>query len=905
MPFVESIPSSGGHSLDRVTARLCSRLLAFGLPYLYLMTSIAFYLHTYDSAQVKITLVQMGGIVLMGFWYVSLVCDFEKQWDEYAPVALPLIICLISGLVSFAHAAYRGPSLDECLRRVFYIHFALIALREFSTVERIRRLIFYLLIAVAVASMYGVVQFIDSSFFPAPQSGVDPFIWRQAFGPKPFSTFGNPNFFGNFLVILSPITLALMLKRNASRPLSVMLFGVTSLIVSAFLWHTTQVMTLIHLASWSSTVFILVIVGYAFLAVIRFSFLGLLFFMITLCTVVTESKGSWIGYTAGFVAFLMLVLYYFSQFQSDRMRIVIRRAAIGILLFATVSVGIYSRMRMSSIRFRVATWVSTWEMALMHPIWGNGIGSFRIIYPVVRRPQIFHIEAKHNTETDHSENEYWEVLQDEGIIGFGIFLWMIATFSALGLKALGRFTEGYSVRDPVSGKRKTIQDARAYYMLGVLAAFWGMLMHNFMDVSLRFVSSGIFLWLLAGLIGAMVVHDPMPETDAQAFDKADDHTERPHPQALLYAGQAICVGVFGYLTWMVLVQFTDTQGPFTGQFGEQLLWFIAWIAVLFTLVAYWYGLIRVLRSLKHVYGFLVLLAVTAWPLKIFWGYFMADVYHNRGIYFSKQGKWEDAIASYRKVVDLNPNYIMAYYFMGNVFTDRWGPGDVDRAMAEYEHVWAIAPNYVQSHHQAGLVYLKKGQDERRAYDQLHAEGKMAEADAALTQAETDWNQALVYFRKYHDIDPVFPANYARMGWVHIQLGEIAQLRGHPEETVKHQDAAEQAYKESLYAWVCRAPENDVLDEHWDGNHRHFDAEMFENLGNIRFMRGNLEGAARAYNLSLWQGPDNVRVLKNLASVFSRMGHQADAVRVWNRIRQLAPQDPDLQRVFHANVQTHP
>jgi hypothetical protein len=34
-------------------------------------------------------------------------------------------------------------------------------------------------------------------------------------------------------------------------------------------------------------------------------------------------------------------------------------------------------------------------------------------------------------------------------------------------------------------------------MLGVLAAFWGMLLHNFMDVSLRFVSSGIFLWLLA------------------------------------------------------------------------------------------------------------------------------------------------------------------------------------------------------------------------------------------------------------------------------------------------------------------------------------------------------------------------------------------------------------------------
>jgi hypothetical protein len=45
---------------------------------------------------------------------------------------------------------------------------------------------------------------------------------------------------------------------------------------------------------------------------------------------------------------------------------------------------------------------------------------------------------------------------------------------------------------------------------------------------------------------------------------------------------------------------------------------------------------------------------------------------------------------------------MANYFMGNVYTDRWGPGDVERAMQEYQRVWAIAPNYVQTHHQAGL-----------------------------------------------------------------------------------------------------------------------------------------------------------------------------------------------------------
>src|SRR5439155_17738464 len=203
-----------------------------------------------------------------------------------------------------------------------------------------------------------------------------------------------------------------------------------------------------------------------------------------------------------------------------------------------------------------------------------------------------------------------------------------------------------------------------------------------------------FLWLLAGLIGAMVVHDPMPETDAQAFAKEDLSAAPAHPQSLLFIGQAACALVFGALTWMVLRDFNDAQGPLTGPFGDQLLWLIAWVALLVTMGGFWVGLYRVGRSLRHVYGYVVLLAVMAWPLKIFWGYFMADVYHNRGIFYSKQGKWEEAIANYSHVVSLNPNYIMAYYLLGNVYTDRWGPADVDRAMKEYQHVWAIAPNYV-------------------------------------------------------------------------------------------------------------------------------------------------------------------------------------------------------------------
>ncbi len=886
---------------DRLTARLSSRFLSYGLPLIYLLTSIAFYLHTYDSAQVKITIVQMLGTVLISFWYLNLFSDQDRRWTSYWPVTVLLLASLASGLISFLHAAYRGPSLDECLRRVFYIHFALIAIKEICTLERLKRITFFLLIATAIATIYGLIQFLDSRFFQQPTPGIDPFVWRQAFSARIFSTFGNPNFFGNFLVIVTPVTLALLLKRHSEQPGEVLLFAVFTLLISTLLWKLPIVLALVHGESWYSFVFWAIMIPFSLWSILRYSFLGILLFLITLCNSATESKGAWIGYAAGFVSFLMLVLFYFSQFRSEKVRRTILQAATITMVVCTIAVTVYSRARTDSLRFRVCTWVSTWEMAQMHPIWGNGIGSFRILYPAFRRPQIFHIEGKHNTETDHAEDEYWEVLQDEGVLGFGIFIWVIITFSLLGVRSLGRFTEGLWVRDPASGKRKASDDPRAFYMLGYLSAFWGMLIHNFMDVSLRFVSSGIFLWLLAGLIGAMVLHDPLPENDAaKAAREEDQEPSTPaHPEVVLLIAQILTAGLFGAFLYMMLKQFKDIQGPFPDVFGDQLLWLIAWTSVLGTIAFVVWGIVKVARSMRYVYGFAILWAMLP-ALFVFWGYFMADAYHNRGIFYSKQTNWEMALESYRKVVKLNPNYMMAYYFMGNVYTDRWHPGDVDLAMQEYQHVWNLAPNYVQSHHQAGLVFLKKGQESRQQFDQYRSQHNDSAAIAALVETKKDWQQAIQYFEKYHAIDPVYEPNYARLGYVHSQLAEIAAIQGNRAEANRQFDAAEAAYEESLGAWVCGSPDNDVMHEHWSQNHRHFSAEMFENLGNVRFARGNLDGAARAYRMSLWVGPPSVRTLKNLSAVYSKLGRQADFFKTWNQLRQLAPTDPDVKKLFNGN-----
>lgn len=726
------------------------KILIYGIPILYFLISIAFYLKTYDSAQIKITLIQMGGTILLATWLIRLFEEDPAQFfKKNIVVIVSLIAFLVSGIVSYMNSPLKLASANELARRVFYISFALIIAKEFDSEERLRLLFKWLLAAAFVASLYGIIQYLDRQFFPPPpEPGLDPFIWRQAFGNRMFSTFGNPNFFGDFLVVMGPIVLALYLR---SRKLH-------------------------HLFLWS---------------------------MIAFCTVITHSKGAWLGFGAGILIFMLLAVGFFIKTQKAKQKTIIWVITLATLLI--VGGGIYKNLkgRTDSASFRIFTWLSTWEMINTNPVLGTGLGTFYVTYPAWRRPQIFMVEGRHNTETDHPENEYLEVWYDEGIIGFGIFMWLLAVFLWSGFNNLRVFSS--------LSKEKPKGDIRAYYQLGILTAVSAQLVHNLVCVSLRFVSSGIFLWLLIGLIGALSIHHPMAE-------KSLPSVPNKLPKWFKRTAQTA----------------------------------IAATAVYF--------------------------------LTVFYGYFDADVNHNLAIFYSKQGQWPQALERYTKVVRENPSFIMAHYFMGNVYNDRWQEGDSERAIDKYKDVWKLAPNYVQSHHQAGLIYLKSGEDQKRLEDQARGRNELKAAVGYDKKKKEYWNLALSEFAKYRMIDPIFPLNYYRIAWIYLQLGEP--------------DKAEQAYLAHLeYPLLMVKPPHSIWKEDWTKRRPEERAETYVNLGNLKFSQNNLKAAEDYYLKSLSESPNALNAIKNLTVLYSRQGKMDKVKEMWFRAKDIAPRDPDVMRAF--------
>lgn len=787
------------------------------LPILYLFIADSFYLRTYDSAQVKITLVQMGGICLFSLWLCRLLEEGKKGLLSKTDIATmaPFMAYFAWGIISYMHAPYKYSSLDGLLRRIFYMTVPLIVVREFDE-KGTSRLTRILMIASWITIGYGMLQWFDVTFFPkpGPGNGPDPFIWRGAFTPRVFSTFGNPNFFGNFLVLLFPILVAQFMK---TRRFSVLL------LIGMLLWNLVS----------------------------------------------TGTKGAWLGFTA---ASLLLAGAYFWFFDHERMvRNTKKLVAVGILAALAAVGGVIFKLRqdshLTSMNFRLHTWEATWEMISTQPVFGTGIWSFWTIYPAFRHSAIFHIEGKHNTETDHAEDEWLEVLFDEGIIGFGIFLWLIVSTCAIGYAALGQMTTGL--------KSGTRAPPRAYDLLGYLVAFQGMLAHNTFDVSMRFVSSGVFLGLLSGMVVNLARGTSLAEL--HKAEPAEPEGESSALQTLstflIWPARLVGWAGSGWLTFTLLKDFDKLQGPLYSmqQSGEVLQWWISWGCFLFIVGAQSFIFARLTFLSRNALVPLIV-GLTMWPLSLSWGLFKADVHHNIAIFFSKQKNWEQALKNYLEVGKLNPAYVMSFYFKGNVFNDRfdmrkvfnenWGDkngverDDFERALDAYDHVRSNAPNYVQMHHQVGVLYLKRAEWER-------SQGRPAEAEKYM-------DLALKRFELYSMHDPVFPPNWHRIAEIYMSRNNL--------------DKAIEAYNNLLLAPFCAAEDwlsqsergrhsvlaymtHRQIDGKWV--HRHDDPDAYARLGNAYFMKGDLAMAERAYRDSLTFDPNNQMAQKNLQVVYAK------------------------------------
>jgi len=831
--------------MSKKLIRCCNIVIEFGLPILAFLIALSFYLKTYDSCQIKITLLHIGATIIVAAWLVKVIERGKLVENrEQRLYAIPALFFLLSGIVSFSISPFKFTSFEELTRRVLYIGIFLIALVEFNSPEKVNRMFRWILAATFIAVFYGLVQFMD----------LDPFIWKGAFGDRIFSTFGNPNFFAAFLVLVTPLILTFFdfsdLRDTRRVVLSLALVSAIGVLYCFMQFLGKEGLMRIgslgamafrfFVENKSHAFFFLILLSVFLMVLLKMKskkLLVLFLFTVLVNVLMTRTKAAYIGFAAGASFFAVATTLFIVPATRKQKKLFLALFLSVVLLGTSLAVVFLLRQRIDSVRFRVFTWLSTLEMVrdypeegtgikstakkeLIHKILGTGIGTFKIVYPAFRRPEIFHIEGKHNTETDHPENEFIEVWYDEGIVGLGMFLWLLTIFFYTGIKRLKQVT-GYSAQTTPSGRTSQLNPhpkkisklatayrldkltRRPYLLLGLLAGLFGLLVHNLMCVNMRFVSSGFVFWLFLGLLGSQILggkDNPSPEENRRA--------ELP------------------------------TRGYFR----------------------------RITQT--------IVIILTLFLVLFFRRFFIADIHHNIAIAYSKAGVWEKALPEYQTVLRNNPYYAMTHYFMGNVYNDRWdmkkvydprwdsldlrqkyffpslykllNPDwskerneeprtDAERALAKYADLKKLAPNYVQVHFQEGSLYTKLN----------------------------DWDKAIEDFRKYLDLDPVYAPTYFKMGWCYVQKGEWAK--------------AEEVYQKAI-EW------NPKL------------GEAYVNLANVYFMEKKLPEAENYYRKALELDNSNISAHRSLATFYWNVKKYDLSLKEWEKVLELDPEDKQAKSI---------
>ncbi|MBI4938883.1 MAG: tetratricopeptide repeat protein [Nitrosomonadales bacterium] len=134
----------------------------------------------------------------------------------------------------------------------------------------------------------------------------------------------------------------------------------------------------------------------------------------------------------------------------------------------------------------------------------------------------------------------------------------------------------------------------------------------------------------------------------------------------------------------------------------------------------------------------------------------AEAHFNLGNVLQKQGKLEDAVASYRKALALKPDWVDAHNNLGSALQEQ---GKLDAAIASYRRAIALKPGFANAHNNLGIALQKQGKPEDAAASYHRAISlKPDYADAhknlgSVFQDQGQMDKAMECYRKAISLDP--------------------------------------------------------------------------------------------------------------------------------------------------------
>ena len=270
----------------------------------------------------------------------------------------------------------------------------------------------------------------------------------------------------------------------------------------------------------------------------------------------------------------------------------------------------------------------------------------------------------------------------------------------------------------------------------------------------------------------------------------------------------------------------------------------------------------------------------------------AGAYNGLGIAFKDQGKLDEAIACFRQALELKPDYTEAYNNLGNVLRVH---GRLNEAVTCYRRALDLKADYTEAYANLGTVLKDQGKlDEaiacfRRALERIpdFAEAHFNLGNALKEQGKLD--EAITSYRRALELKPDLVHGQNNLGVAFNDQGNRAEaitcyrraleLKPDFAEGFNNLGVALKDQGELDEAIACFRRALELIPDF---------AEAHFNLGNALRDQGNLDEAVECYRRTLELTPDFAHGHNNLGVVFNDQGKLDQAITCYRRALELKP-----------------
>lgn len=336
---------------------ICTLIIVF-------LTPAVFYTGTRDNFLIKETIFGIFGLAVALLLILRILVKKQRLTGGW--LGIPVLMYVAAITASNVNATYH-----QMVFEFLFVWIILASLyftaRDFSEAES-GKIFSAIFISSFAAGIYGILQYLN----------LDPVRWLYDFGGRPSSTFGNPNFFSGYLLLVFPM---IFIKMISTRKPAAHIF-------------------------W---------MFFCFLAVFN---IGL-----------ARTRGAWVAFfaavvclTAGQMIYLKMTFVTVKRMFRGTFWFFLLFSAIFIISidrFATIKT--FFGGENLSVSERVFKWKTGWEMIKEHPLLGVGAGNLKVDFARYQSKVEKKIRLKSSSESN-LHNEFLQRWAETGIFGLAAFL---------------------------------------------------------------------------------------------------------------------------------------------------------------------------------------------------------------------------------------------------------------------------------------------------------------------------------------------------------------------------------------------------------------------------------------------------------------------------------------------------